>query len=57
MNEQERERGSGERATPPIGDEDQEPGQTSHPAPEEDVGVPPDEEMEEGPGGDEPGEG
>jgi hypothetical protein len=31
-------------ATPPIG-EDAQPGQTASPAPPDDVGVPPDEEM------------
>jgi hypothetical protein len=33
-------------ATPPIGD-DAEHGQTQHPAPPDDVGVPPDEEIAE----------
>lgn len=32
-------------ATPPIG-QDAQPGQTATPAPEDDVGVPPDEEMD-----------
>jgi hypothetical protein len=31
-------------ATPKISDEEQQKGQTSHPAPADDVGVPPDEE-------------
>ena len=30
---------SHEAGAPPIGDEEQEQGQTSHPAPEDDVGV------------------
>ena len=33
------------QASPPLSDESN-PGQTQHPAEEEDVGVPPDEEME-----------
>ena len=33
--------------TPDIGDEEQEAGQTSHPAPEDDTGVPSDEELGE----------
>jgi hypothetical protein len=37
--------GDGEEATPRISGDDQEPGQTSHPAPDDDVGVPPDEEL------------
>ena len=34
-------------ATPDIGGDDQEPGQTSHPAPDEDVGVPSEDELSE----------
>lgn len=42
--------GEGEAAqevSPEIGGEDQEKGQTSHPAPDDDVGVPSDEELSE----------
>jgi hypothetical protein len=38
---------SPERGTPPVEGTDQEKGQTQHPAPEEDVGAPSHEEIEE----------
>jgi hypothetical protein len=38
---------SHEQGTPPIGGEEQEKGQTSHPAPADDVGVPRDTGSEE----------
>ena len=37
--------GSAQEATPPLSDEEQEGDQTTHPAPEDDVGVPSDEEL------------
>lgn len=48
-----------EEVTPKISDEDQETGQTSHPAPDDDVGVPSDDELSEegaGEGENPPGE-
>jgi hypothetical protein len=35
------------RGTPPIGDDEVEKEQTQHPAPEEDVGAPSDEDLNE----------